>query len=256
MEKLKNQNIGSLVWQPSQKFQIVLELDEMPKVDDDVTFLMEYGEAHSFPFEWDEHNSDLRILAIARLQVDTQDNQLSNTKNNAKPKATFFTTAAYNGIDENFGVARKQTLDGENLYFQTGITLDLPWRSTAKKEIHRDTLSQIFAENMFDTTADSVRLSLDRASRLVKRLQQDLETANTIEDTLKKKYKEDRKQFDAGRIDVDELIRSNDQFTQATLAASKAKYDYLQSIGYYNRVNNTLLSEIKLLSTELEVEEF
>lgn len=254
----KKQRYDQAVYQYDKamdNFMTLLDLEKEPKLNESVDTYLKLLNSAKLAYNWTEQSQKLRRYQIAQLKEKGHEIAIAQALDNIKPKVVLFGSAGFNGVEDELFDSISAVPSFQNLSAEVGVKMNFSSRKYSQYELQREKLKQTLQDNNTKLLEDDLQLLLKEASRYVSWLKANVETSKQIEATLKTKYQEDKKQFEVGRINVDELIQSDDGYRQAQLETLKATYDYLQTIGYYFRVENTLLDKIGVLAKHMNQKE-
>jgi outer membrane protein TolC len=219
----------------------------MPEISDNADVLVSVVTGNSFTYDWGRQSRQLRRYQSALLVKDARDIDILKALDKTKPKLVVFAGAGFNGIDEDLGTSMGDFSSFNHLLVEGGVRLTLPGGKEPLYSVKRAQLERAIQDNNIELLTEESQLELKRSSRQVKLLKSVMDNRLMISESLARKYQEDLRQFDIGRLSIDVLIESQDRHLEAQLLAIQSKYQYLQAICRHFRVDNTLLSKIAFI---------
>ena len=232
------------------QFLTVLDIREMPEISDNSELLMPLIHPPSFEYNWITQSSQMRRYQSALLLKDAHDIDALQALEKAKPKLVVFARTGFNGIDESLGDSMSDFVGLDHMSVEGGVKLTFSGGKQPLYAVKRAQLQKAIQENNIEMLTQDTQLELKNSSRQVALLKSVTDDSQQVAESLARKYKEDLRQFDVGRLSIDELIQSQDRHLESQLDAIKSKYQYLQAVCRHFRVDNTLLSKIAFLKEQ------
>jgi hypothetical protein len=229
------------------RFLTILDLKVMPPISDNADLLAGIISTETFKYDWEVQSASLRRYQSALLLKDTKDIDIELAMDKAKPKLVVFARTLFNGIEDKLGDSVQEFSRLGHMGVEGGVKLSFLGGNQSLYDVKRAHLEKAIQENNIEMLEEDSQLELKEASRQVSLLKSVMDNRSRIAELLSRKFTEDQRQYTYGRIGIDEYIDSQDRHLATQLAAINAKYQYLQAVCRYFRVDNTLLSKIAFL---------